>query len=365
VEITIEQAVDVGYATLVNYAKDDDRLEMTFKEANYQPVNDMFGKDKASLDGGDAIKGYITLADTGNAKHISLWEEDSDNTVNTDSEWKVDWTHAVTNMNYNRIELAMNMGDDVKVYNYLNGKRKNMFRELGELLQDAIFQTPTSATDKKNPHGLCAWLSQGTDNSAGTFTGYSGRYNSTGTTYNLGGIASSASSNARWASFYADHNGNLGDNLIVLLDTATRKTYFVPPVIVEETGPKQNFQGMRYFSNNKVIGNLNHLALLSDDRVGPDLTKYHGVPMYKGVPWIYVQKLDTANTTTYGTDPIIAANLDYIKVFILRENNFVISKPKERDDQHNVLKVNVDLSYAICCINRQRAGFLINEYVAA
>jgi hypothetical protein len=155
-EITIDQAIDVGYATLENYAKETDRLEMTFKEANYQPVNDLFGKDKYRPQGGDRIEGFVTLADTGNAKHISLWEEDSDNVVNTDKKWSVNWTHASTNMTYNRIELGMNMGDDVRIYNYLNGKRKNMFREFGELLQDAIFQAPTSASDEKNPHGLVA-----------------------------------------------------------------------------------------------------------------------------------------------------------------------------------------------------------------
>jgi hypothetical protein len=361
-EITIQQAIDLGYATLSNYAKEGDRLEMTLKEANYQAVNDMFGKDKTSLRGGDEISGYITLSDTGNAKHISLWEEDSDNVENTDEEWKVYWTHASTNMSYNRIELQMNMGDKVRVYDYLNGKRKNMFREFAELLQDAIFSSPTSADDDKNPHGLVSWLSQGTDGSTGGFTGYSARYNDgSGTSYNAGGIASSSTSNARWASYYADHDGELGDNLLTIVDEAVRKTGFTPPIIMEEVAPKHSFGSYRYFSNNKIMANLNHLALQSDDKVGKDLTKYHGNPMINGVPFIYVQKLDTANTSTYGTDPIIACNLDYIKVFCLDGNNFVMSKPKERDNQHNVLKVHVDLSYVIACTNRQRAGFLINK----
>jgi len=361
-EITIDQAIDVGYSTLEAYAKPSDRLEMTFKEACYQPVNDFFGKDKSRLKGGDRIEGFITLADTGNAKHISLWEEDSDNVVNTDSKWEVDWTHASTNMSYNRIELAMHMGDDVKVYDYLNGKRKNMFRELGELLQDALFQTPTSATDKKNPHGLPAWLSEGTADNTGGFTAYSGRYNDgSGTAYNKGGIASSAASNARWASYYADHQGELGDNLLVILDRAVRKTNFMPPILVEETGPKHSFGAYRYFSNDKVIGNLNHLLLQSDDKVGPDLGKYHGLTIYKGTPFIYVEKLDTANTSTYGTDPVLAVNMNYIKVFVLNSNNFVVGKPTQRDQQHNVLKVNIDLSYAVCCTNPQRAGFLLNS----
>lgn len=361
-EITIQQAADVGLSTLENYAKGSDRLEMTFKEACYQPVNDLFGKDKSTIDGGDRVEGFITLGDTGNAKHISLWEEDSDNITNTDEKWYVEWTHASTNMTYNRIELGMNMGNDVRIYNYLNGKRKNMFREFGELLQDAIFQSPVSASDKKNPHGLPSWLSQGTDNSTGGYNAYSGRYNDgSGTAYNVGTIASSASSNARWASYYADHNGNLGDNLLVLLDRATRKTNFMPPAIIEKTGPKHSFGAYRYFSNDKVIGNLNHLLLQSDDKVGPDLGKYHGLTVYKGTPFIYVEKLDTANTSTYGTDPILAVNMDYLKVFVMSANNFIVSEPVPRDNQHNVLKVHVDLSYAICSTNRQRQGFLMNN----
>lgn len=361
-ELTIEQSVDLGYATLKNYAKDADRLELTLKEVNYQAVNDFHGKDKFELSGGDGIDGFITLEDTGNAKHVGIWEEDSDNLVNTDSKWTVKWTHATTHMLYNRVELAIHMGDDVKVYDYLNGKRKNMYREFAELLHDAIFQTPVSSSDAKNPHGIVAWLSQGTDDSTGGFTAYKGRYNDgSGTEYDLGGIVSTSTSKSRWASYYADHNGNLGDNLLNILDRAVRRTHFVPPIIIEEVAPQHSFTNYRYYTNDRICGNLNALQLLSDDKVGPDLTKYHNVTMYKGVPILYVEKLDTANSSTYGTDPFIAANMDYLKCFVLSANNMVLHKPHPRDGFHNVLKVELDYSYAVVCTNRQRAGFLINS----
>jgi len=364
-EITIEQAIDLGYATLENYAKDSDRLVITFKEACYTPVNDWFGKDKVVVTGGDRIEGFITLGDTGNAKHVSLWEEDSDNVVNTDKQWSVNWTHAATNMTYNRIELGMNMGDDVKVYNYFDGKRKNMFREFAELLQNAIFQTPVSATDKKNPHGIFSWLSwdaTDTDGSSGGFTGYNGHYNDgSATEYNVGGLSATSTSNARWASYAADHEGNFGDNLISLLDEATLCTNFIPPVVPENIGKNQGWGNFRYYTNKNIILNLNQLLLKSDDSVGPDLGKYHGLTVYKGVPFVYVQKLDTANTSTYGTDPLLGVNMDYINVSVLSENNFVLGKPRPRDNHHNVLKVDLDLSYCINCPDRRRAGFLITN----
>lgn len=358
-EISIEQSIDVGMATLSAHKKD--ALQLTFNESCYTPINMLFGEKKEILGGGDNVKGWITLGDTGNARHISLWEEDTENVVNTDHEIKVDWTHASTNMSYNRIELGMNMDDSLRTYRYLNGKRQNMFREFSELLQTAIFLSPTSATDKKNPHGLTSWLSQGTDDSTGDFTGTLGRYNDgSGSTYPVGGI--SGSTYSRWASYYADHNGNLGDNLLVLLDRATRRTNFIPMIVPEKIGEAASFGNFRYLTNDNVIGNLNQLLLKSDDKVGVDLGKYHGLTVYKGIPFVYVQQLDTANQYAYGADPLWGVNFDHYKTHVLAANNFVIGKPYPRDQQHNVLKVTVDLSYCFFCDNRQKLGFLINEY---
>jgi len=359
-EISIEQAIDVGQSTFEAHKKD--ALQMTFAEACYTPVNELFTTDKILLEGGDSVKGWVTLEDTGNAKHISLWEEDSDNVVNTDSEIEVKWTHATTNLSYSRIELGMTMDDNLRTYRYLDGKRKNMFRELAELLQDAIFQAPTSSSDKKNPHGLPSWLSFGTADNTGGFTGYYGHYNDgSATTYAVGGITSSSTVKPRWASYYADHQGNLGDNLLVLLDRATRKTHFVPMIVPEKVAEQTTWGNFRYFTNDKIIGNLNSLLLKSDDRVGPDLGKYHGLTVYKGIPFIYVEKLDTANTSTYDTDPLFGVNMDQFHVYVLASNNFVIGKPVPRDQYHNILKVHVDVSYAFMMDNRQRGGFLINQ----
>jgi len=182
---------------------------------------------EAERDSGDVVKAFITLGDVGNAKMAGRWEEDTHNVVNTDQEIKVDWVHATTNMDYSRIELAMHSGNAVRVYNYLTSKQKNMYRELAELLQPRLILSPVSSADKKNPHGLASWLSLGTDDSSGGFTGYKGKYNDgSGTDYAVGNINSSSSVNPRWASYYADHNDEFGDALLDLLSRATRKTHF-------------------------------------------------------------------------------------------------------------------------------------------
>jgi len=361
-EISVEQAVDVGYSVFSAHKKDD--LQQTFEYPDYSPLNELFGAEKSILEGGDSIKGWITLGDEGNAKHISLWEEDSENVVNIDKEIKVDWTHVTTNVSYNRIELGMTMNDKLRTFRYLDGKKKNMFRELAQLLYLAMFSAPTSSGDKKNPHGLPCWLSWGADNTYGGFVGYSGHYNDgSATEYNVGGIASSSSSNARWASYYYDHNGNLGDNLISALDDCTISCNFVPPVVPQTVAEKSDVthNRMRYLTTKKIIKNLNALLRKSDDRFGSDLGKYAGLLNYKGVPFIYAKPLDTADSDTYKTDPLFAVNFDYFKAYVLASNNFVIGKPTPRDSQHNILRVPVDLSYCFFSPNRQRLGFLINE----
>ena len=149
-----------------------------------------------------------------------------------------------------------------------------------------------------------------------------------------------------------------------MLARATRKTHFIPTMIptavAKETGP----QPFRYYSNDNVIGNLEALARKMDDNVGPDLAKYFGRVLYKGVPFIYVSFLDSSASYSpiMGTDPIYGVNHGYFKVRILRENDFVLGKPTKRDNFHNILTVPLDVSVAVTATNRQRAGFLISQH---
>lgn len=361
-EIGIEHATDIGQATLSNYARDSDRLQMTFNETNMTPLNDVFTKDKMTLAGGDDIRGYVTLTDTGNAKHVGMWEEDSDNIVNTDSEIIVQWTNATTNMTYNRIELGINVGKgEVAVYDYLNGKRKNMFREFAEELQYYIFLSPTGASDKKHPHGLSCWLPRAADNATGGFTGYAARYNDgSGTEYAAGGITASSTVKPRWASWFADTNGTLGDNLIGLMDSAIIDTSFVPPIVPETIAGETKFSNLRIFTTKAVVMNLTNLLRKTDDLTA-NLSEHLGTLRYMSVPFVPIKQLATANATLYGTNPVWGVNMDWLHVKVLESNNFVIGKPVQRDNFHNVLKVPLDVSYGYICDNRQRAGFLISQ----
>jgi len=357
--ISIRNALDVGKSVFEAHKKDD--LQMTFSEVNSQALNDCFGKDKAILSGGDRIKSWITLKDTGNARMAGTgWEEDSHNTVNTDSEVVSDWCQFTTNMDYSRIELGYTQDDALRTYRYLQEKKLNMFREAGELLSKKIWKTPVNEEDPLNPVGIAGWLSMGTDTEGG-FTGYTSQYSGAGDAFNIGGVSCSATDKPRWASYYGNHDGKLGDHLIDLIDFAMMKTKFTTPNIIQKLDKDTNMHNFRFFTNAKIRRNINGLLRKSDDRIGSDLAKYSGVPFYQGIPVIYVEALDTDQANLWDADPFYGVNMDYFKTYVSKANNFATLGPNVRDPNHNILSIYLDLSFCFHCKNRQRLGFLLSN----
>ncbi len=361
--ITFEMARDIGLATLKGFHKN--ALQMTHALTTVELYNTWI--KKAEKRQGKKITDFVTLKDTGNAKGtgISGWEKDTTNTVNTDEESEVKWVGATTNMEYSVVDIAINQGSAVEINNMLKSKNDNMYREFAELLQTKFVLSPTSAKDDNAPHGLASWLALGDADSKGAFTGYLGRYNDgSGTTYNLGGIESSSTVNSRWASFYGDHSGNLADILISRLFRAVTKTKFIVPMEPKAIDKNNVFgpNNFRLYTNMNVLENLEALRRKTDDGISPDLAKHANTTVYKGIPFIYVEELDTARTTLYGTDPVYGTNHDYFKLAQLAGRGFVLGSPQRRDEQHKIIKITLDYEYAVRCINRQRGGFLLSQH---
>lgn len=357
--ITIDQAVDLGYSTLQQFDKDD--VTMTLVHSNYEPINIWFQNDKKVVTGGDEIQFDVSLRDTGNAKHTSLYGEDTRNVNNVTAKGKVEWKKATTNFSYTLEELSINQGNPQRIYDLIKNRRDNMIREFVDLLYEAAFTVPTDADDAVNPYGIPGWLTLGTDGSTGDWTGYVGNYQD-GVDYNVGNITCSSSQNSRWASYYADHDGELGDNLLSLLRRAMRKTKFKAPLLAQKVGKDMSFTNFRMYTNDNVMDNLESLADAKDDNVGYDLGKYHGTVVFKGIPFEYVDILDTADTNVYGTDPVFGVNHDCFKPYILNGFDFEISKPmNNKENQHNVLSVYMDLIYGYVCKDRRMGGFLVSQ----
>lgn len=353
--ITIDQAQDILTSTLQAILKK--RVLMTYVYTSYNLFNSLW-QDRSKIQGGDKIEAYITLEDEGNFKHRSNWEEDTHNVVNTDHTIQVDWKTASNNFSYNVVEMSMNRGA-AQIYNKVESKMNNTLREMVDGIYAAAVSTPNSSSDSTKPFGLSAWFPLGTDDSTGDWTGSTGSYGDSNT-FNPGGI--NATTYPRWKSYYADHDGDLDDSLLVLLDRATRKLNFEGPMYpkaLDDTG--RGSGKFTLYSNDNVIGSINLLYAKSDDQMGYRINSHFGRPPFKGMVFQYCSILDTADTTRYGTDPIIGVNHELTYPVILNEWDFKVGKPRQRDQQHLVLTVDLDLVYGYICENRQFGGFLISQ----
>jgi hypothetical protein len=169
----------------------------------------------------------------------------------------------------------------------------------------------------------------------GSFEGFQGNYwADSASLFNPGTV--SAVDNARWANYYEDHENKLDSSLLKRLRRSFRKT--------------------------KFQSELEEIALHSDDKVGADLGKYAGSTIFKGIPFMYVDVLDTAKQYVYGSQPIFGVNHSHFYPVCLDGENFRVNDPMSKVGQHNVLTVYVDLSYAYICDNRRTGGFLISNW---
>lgn len=354
----VTDMVDLVNATLTLFEKD--KLQMTFAKVSNELFNTMF--EEATEDGcGERMSWDITLKDTGNAKMTGLFDTDSKNRVPTDAKGHANWVMGTTNHSWDIREEAFNTPDKVRIYNELDGKIENMYREIGDMLNPKLLLTPTSSADKLNPVGVAGWLPQGTANSLGAFTGYAAAYNDgAGTAFYPDGITTTAAINPRNASYYADHQGKLGDNLIDLIDTASIKTHFKPARIRKDLANRVDWGNLRYLSNLKVIKNIVQMCRKNDDNIKAELTKYQNVNVLNGAPLIYVEELDTANSYLWGTDPLFAINTAWIFMKIITGWKFRLGQAVA--DSLHTFTVPLDVMFGMGCKCRQQAGYVISQH---
>jgi hypothetical protein len=365
--ITIDQAVDLGIATL--QAFDQDAVQIALKHPTYEVINRWFGDDKKVMAGGKKATWDLTVKDTGNAGHVNMFETDTPNIANVNVEGEVNWCHAKNSFTYSVDELAMNLNDKTRIFNLFKNRRQNCAREFADLLEEAAWKTPSSSTDTKAPFGIPGWLCQAdTSVVTGDFAGYVGDYSvavlsTESAMATVGGLACTTVTNTRWANWYANHSDQLNDSLLDKLGEAFRKTKFMTPKIAGQAiDPESGFNNFRLYTNNEVLKNVEAYARKSDDRLGGDLGKYAGNTVFKGVPMIYVDSLDNTMIYVYGKNPIFGVNHNHFYPMVLSGKNFIWSKPINDVAQHLVLTVYLDLTYAYVCDNRRSGGFLLSNW---
>lgn len=354
-------ATDIWNATLQHIQTKMPALA-TFAYTNYEFYN-MFFRNAMKVKGGDHLEGHITLDSEGNARLVGIWDQDTLVKKNIQRKYTAYWRQAKGGMLWNLMETSINSGPE-KIYDTLESQYKSAVKDIIETVYLSLLTGPSSASDDTSPNSLNTWLRVGTQASTGGWTGYQSRYNdgsTPGTAYDTAGLTSSASTNAGWASYYADHQGNIDESLLSLLDTAVRKLHFQAPVVPQAVGQENGLMRFSMYTSDNVLKKLNTFYAKADDNMGYNRDSHYGTPTFRSIPFAYCDVLDTARTSLYGTDPIFGVNHDVIYPVIHSDWNFREIEAKD-PNRAVVLQKLMYLRYQMWCENPKWAGFLISNH---
>jgi len=354
-------ALDVWNATLQNIITKKPALA-TFAYNTYQWYN-MFFQNAMKVKGGDQLEGHITLDSEGNARLVGIWDQDSLVKKNIQRKYTADWRQAKGGMLWNLMETSINSGAQ-KIYDVLESQYNSAIKDIVEKVYLSLLTGPTGASDETSPNSVFTWLRLGTQASTGGWTGYKSRYNdgsTPGTTYDTAGLTSSSSVHTGWASYYADHQGDIDENLLSLLDTAVRKLRFQAPVVPKAIGQENGLLNFSMFTSDNVLKKLNTFYSKADDNMGYNRDSHYGTPTFMSIPFAYCDILDTTRDSIYGTDPIVGLNHSNIYPVIHQDWNFRELDAKD-PNRAVVLQKLMYLRYQMWCENPKYAGFLLSNH---
>lgn len=360
-EASFRKALDIWNSTLPYLGFVKPALE-NFGYNKYDLYNIFFRYAKR-IKGGTHLEGRITLESEDNAGFVGKWDTDTLVKKNIHRKYSLDWRQVRGGMLWNLMETSLNSGKE-RIFDVLSQQYDSCYVNIIDTIYDGILTGPTSSSDLTRPYSIFSWLPWGTAASTGGWTGYSGHYNdgngASAATFNRGGLASSASSNANWASWSADHMGNLDDSLYTLIDRALRQLSFRAPIMPRKFGEDGAGVNFSMYTNDAIHSALNNLNAKGDDQFGYRINEHYGVPSFRGIPFGYVDAFDTANTSVYGTNPIVGLNHNEIYPVCHVDWNF-----KEIDDHDPnravVLQKMIYFMFNIWAHDPKRAGFLITQ----
>jgi len=356
---SFEQALDIKKSTLEAILRKNPPLA-TYAYSTYQFFNTYF-KGNVQQTGGDKLTGHVTLSSEGNVTTGGFYTPDSLVKKNINQDYELKWRRSSAGMLYSLIEQDINKGP-LEIYNATEQQEKSMIKDLVEEVMLKCILGPTSSTDTDNPYGISTWLSLGTTGQTGGFNGYYSCYNdgsTPGEAFAKAGVTCTSTVQPDWANYFADHDGNIDDSLLTILDLANLELNFQPPVI------PRNLEMERVtfatYTNKNVISKLNSFYAKADDNMGYRPNSHYGTPTFNGIPMVYCPPLNTANTSVYGTDPIFGVNHNVLYPVILKNWNFrVVTRPVA--DNHTMESLFIDLVYQNWCNSSPKyAGYLVTN----
>ena len=371
--ISNSDLVDLQRTTLENLPNLD--FEVALNSQQYHVVNEWFKSEKLQVDSGTAIVRNIILDTSGNARHVRLFQKVGINVADVQSRITAPWVQIQSSYSIERREALRNR-KPARYIELLKSRRVDGMVALADLLESRAWAAPNNVSDDINPYGLPYWLSKkmpanatgytaaiddpsGTPNGAGGFVGRRVIYGDGSTATNgKGGLDPTGITSGKWRN-WADTYQAIDGNFVKIMRKAFHATKFVSPMLAKDLkeGPTSKFKIYMGLQN---LTDYEDLTTKSNDNIGSDLDKFHGVTTFRRVPVLYTPQLDSdADGVIYG--------VNHAKFFpIILDGDWMReSDPMMDVEMHNTITTFVDGSYQYFCLNVRESGFALSHQLAS
>ena len=301
----------------------------------YVALPSLLNKEKVSFSSGYGIQWNVMVGNSGAAKNVGLYAEDSTNVSDVMKLANIPWRHAVTSYAFEKREISMN-GDPARIVELLKVRRTDAMLSLAELMEDNFWGKPVDSADNVTPYGVDYWI---TPNATEGFNGGA----PTGFT-DVAGL--NPATYANWRNWTAQYAEVTKEDLVRKWRKAATMTKFMSPVAQPQYNTGDRFG---FYANYDTIAALEEILEDQNDSLGNDIASKDGLVLFRGNPVRWVPKLDAD-----AKDPVIGINWGVFKPVFLKGEYLRESAPKEAANSHNTMEVFVDLTLNFECRDRRR-----------
>lgn len=309
------------------------------------------GKKKPER-GGPLLEWKLRVDNQGTAKHSGLFAIDDTNRKNVLTKAKQGWSKQTVNYIYDIDEEAFASGPE-RIIEEMRLHEQGLYNDFFVLMETAMWTAPSSSTlDPMPPCGIPFWIQKSAT------LGFNGA-DPSGWSDGAGQVLTSTYAN--WKNYTGTYVQVSRDDLVEKVVNACDYTRFRAPVKYPEIGGGDPQWG--FYTVHSVLATMRRLLQAGNDNLGPDVARWAGEVVLKGIPITWVPALSESSSDAYDSSaPFYGINWNKFEYFFKSGRNMVKHPPKLAGRQHTVYERHMDNWGNFICYDRRQGGFVF--YVA-
>jgi len=349
-------------ATTLNDMPDKEQFEITWDDNRYEAAR-IYQEERIVVDGGPAIERRVVFDDNGTANYRYMADTDTPSITQGVHEILVPW--CLINGSYSYDEFAIiNQKNSAKGFiSLLKVERTRGLWSLASLMEQRLWLTPTSATDRKYPMGIPYYLNvknaAGDVNDTEGFVGATIDYQDGSTGTACAGI--DASVETMWRNYALLYTG-VNNALLKSFRLAFMYTNFKAPLFVNDPNQKQSEKGKRVYTSPETVADLMDLADQRDDMhsskevLGNLRVDDGGLVTLNRLPVVPINSL-----TGVAYSPIYCVDLNILQP-VVHDGYWMKETPPLRTfGKHTMYSVYIDGAHQNLLLNRRSFGFVCHK----